>query len=697
MRLIPPAMLMIVLCVSCATQAQPSMPAPATAPASPAVSLFDPAKHMRVAEVKPGMTGYGLSVFHGTAIDRFDVEVISVLHNFNPQYDVVLIRCHGANLEHTGAIAGMSGSPIYLRDDQGRDRLIGAFAYGWPLMKDPIAGVQPIEYMLDVGMTLKPEAASTQQAASLQRSSGGGGTAQYTFDPLKARKSLRQLLSGHSSRGLSTPLAGGGDGTQLSPLATPLMVSGVSPRVLQQFDPILRSQGLVALQAGGISGGAMPSTQSAAELVPGAVLAAPLLTGDVEMTAIGTCTEVIGDRIFGFGHPFNNEGPITLPMGSGQIHGIIANLSQSFKLGAMTQLRGTLIADQAVGVAGRLGKAPPTIPIDIRVSYSDGSMDTTYHFNAAAHPRLTPTLTALAVTSALSGRRDLPQYHTVSYDLKLDFADDQSVEIKDVAVNSAGLEVPLMMSLPVELASDNPFERVMLKKISGSVVITPEAHEADILSVSLPKLKYRPGETLKAFVRYRPFRADEGIMPVELQLPHDLKNGKYELMVSDQMSFLEEEQTARPFRFKYESVNDIFNVLRDVTSIHANALYIRLLRQSDGIAVGRTAMPLLPSSRRQVLMDAGRSNITEFVSSAVKIIPTELVMNGSERFEIQIDAEDRVEVGGKAAAKPPEPRAAPANPAAEPAPNRPRLNPSPAPPPAPGPRPAPSPAPPEAP
>src|SRR2546430_4891425 len=79
--------------------------------------LFDPARHMRVSEVKPGMKGYGLSVFKGTKIDRFDVEVISVLHDFNPQYDVVLVSLKGANLEHTGSIAGMSGSPIYLRDD----------------------------------------------------------------------------------------------------------------------------------------------------------------------------------------------------------------------------------------------------------------------------------------------------------------------------------------------------------------------------------------------------------------------------------------------------------------------------------------------------------------------------------------------------------------------------------------------------
>jgi hypothetical protein len=692
MRPICPAIVLILCSLSCATRAQ--LTTPTTTPATTAPSLFDPARHMRVSEVKPGMTGFGLSVFQGTNIERFNVEVISVLHNFNPQYDVVLIRCRGANLEHTGAIAGMSGSPIYLKDEQGRERMIGAFAYGWPLMKDPVAGVQPIEYMLEVGGTLKPEAASTQQAGGL-RQTGGGGTAQYTYNPLKKR-SVEMLSRGVPSRGIAGGLMGSGDGTQLSPLATPLMVSGISPRVLQQYDAVLRNEGLVALQAGGISGSATPTTGPAAELVPGSVLAAPLLTGDVEMTAIGTTTEVLGDRVFGFGHPFNNEGPITLPMGSGQVHGIIANLQQSFKLGAMTQLRGTLIADQAVGVAGKLGKSPPTIPIDIHVRYADGSMDTTYHFNAAAHPRLTPTLTALAASAALSGRRDLPQYHTVSYDMKLDFADDQSVEIKDVAVNSAGLEIPLTLAMPVQLASENPFERVMLKKITGSVVITSEAQEADILSVNLPKLKYRPGETLKAFVRYRPFRLAEGIMPVELQLPHDLKNGKYQLTVSDQVSFLDEEQAARPFRFKFASVNDIFNVLRDVTSIHANALYIRLMRQADGIAVGRTAMPLLPGSRRQVLIDAGRSNITEFVSSAVKIIPTELVMNGSESFEIEIDAEDHVEVGGKPAVKPSEQHNAPAPPT-ESVPSRPRVAPSPTPSPSPGPRPAPSPTPPEAP
>src|SRR4051812_3931677 len=139
-------------CVLLLTLALPiTLPgAPSVARAESRKSLFDPNRHMRISEVKPGMKGFGLSVFKGTKIERFDVEVISELKNFNPKYDVVLIDSKGQNLEHTGAVAGMSGSPIFLHDDQGRDRMIGAFAYGFPMAKDAIAGVQPIEYMLDL-------------------------------------------------------------------------------------------------------------------------------------------------------------------------------------------------------------------------------------------------------------------------------------------------------------------------------------------------------------------------------------------------------------------------------------------------------------------------------------------------------------------------------------------------------------------
>ena len=95
---------------------------------------------MRVSEVRAGMKGYGLSVFSGTKIERFDVEVIAILRNFNPKGDVVLIRCRGANLELTGAVAGMSGSPVFLKDESGRERMIGGVRHVGDVDRDDVVG-----------------------------------------------------------------------------------------------------------------------------------------------------------------------------------------------------------------------------------------------------------------------------------------------------------------------------------------------------------------------------------------------------------------------------------------------------------------------------------------------------------------------------------------------------------------------------
>jgi hypothetical protein len=174
--------------------------------------------------------------------------------------------------------------------------------------------------------------------------------------------------------------------------------------------------------------------------------------------------------------------------------------------------------------------------------------------------------------------------------------------------------------------------------------------------VNAPRLKFRPGETLKAYVNYRAFRSGDAILPVEFDLPRDLPEGTYQLTVSGWEQFFSDERTARPFRFSAESGKDVFAVIQDMLSIRHNAVYLRLLRQPDGIAIGRTAMPNLPSSRRQVLLGAGRSNTTPFVSSTTKVIPTDHLMSGAAQFEVTIDKNARVETGSG--------RPSPASPAA---------------------------------
>ncbi|HSZ58415.1 MAG TPA: hypothetical protein VK797_22305 [Tepidisphaeraceae bacterium] len=626
-------------------------------------SLFDPARHMHVSEVRPGMTGYGLTVFKGTQIEKFDVEVLSVLKNFNPKYDVVLIRCKGDYLKHTGSIAGMSGSPIYLKDDQGRDRMIGAFAYGWPMTKDPVAGVQPIEYMLDLpvdrhamitagpGAVNRPDPSDAHEGLSW--SLLDAGLLPFRKSWLAAPAARQPDDYGAAGRLASDP-------PQLQPLVTPLMAGGLSPGLLKQVSPLFAKFGLTPLQAGG--GGSAATDQHIA-LEPGSVLAVPLLTGDVDLTAIGTVTEVIGSRVFGFGHPFNNEGAIALPMGSGQINGVIPNLQTSFKLGALALDVGCLTTDESVGVAGRVGISAPMVPIDFRVSYANGSPSRTYHFRAALHPKFTPMLAGVALAAAVTGPSDPPQFNTLDYTLRLQFSNGQNLEIGDTAVNANIQDLFGELGIPIMAASDNPFERVRVERISGEVKISPTARQAQILDVNLPRSRFRPGEIVKAYVTYKPFRQAEGIMPVELQLPRDLPQGTYQLIISDAQRWFQDEQQAEPFRFTAGNLKEVFGVLRDAASIRQNAIYLRLLRQPDGVAVGRTALPQLPSSRRQILLGAGRSNITPFVSSTMNIVPTDMVMTGSAEFAITVDPKAKVEVAG---AKPAPPAAAPSVPAAKP-------------------------------
>jgi len=96
-----------------------------------------------LSQVRPGMKGYGLTVFEGTQPEKFEVEVIGIQKGFLPRQDLILIKTRHPRLEVARVVAGMSGSPIYLEG-----KMIGAYAYGWTFPRESVAGVTPIENML---------------------------------------------------------------------------------------------------------------------------------------------------------------------------------------------------------------------------------------------------------------------------------------------------------------------------------------------------------------------------------------------------------------------------------------------------------------------------------------------------------------------------------------------------------------------
>src|SRR6476659_4413321 len=207
-------------------------------------------------DVRAGQHGVGRTVFSGSRVEEFQVEILGVLENIGPKQSVILARLSGGPLAQTGVMQGMSGSPVYIDG-----KLIGAVALGFELAKEPICGIRPIEEMLRV----EPE--PKQRRASV---SPGG-----------------QFLSGD---------------TRLTEIATPVSFSGFTAATLEQFAPQLRQLGLDPRQ--GVSGGGrLPEALGDPKKIePGSMISVQLLSGDMNVGADGTVTMIDGNKLYAFGH-----------------------------------------------------------------------------------------------------------------------------------------------------------------------------------------------------------------------------------------------------------------------------------------------------------------------------------------------------------------------------------------------------------
>src|SRR5580692_1808077 len=141
---------------------------PAPAVASPSVVL--PAI-IPLDQIHEGMRGTALTVFQGVKPESMDVEVLGVMHNVNgPKGDIILVRLHGTKPEYTGVVAGMSGSPVYFDG-----KLAGALAFRiGEFSKEPIAGVTPIEEMLEISAMDHSPAPNSALRASVANGDSAG-------------------------------------------------------------------------------------------------------------------------------------------------------------------------------------------------------------------------------------------------------------------------------------------------------------------------------------------------------------------------------------------------------------------------------------------------------------------------------------------------------------------------------------------
>jgi len=453
-----------------------------------------------LSQVRPGMQGYAYTIFAGDQIEKFNLEVLGVLDNFlGPKQSIILVQLKGPKVEHTGVVAGMSGSPVYLDG-----KLAGALSLQVGIFtKEPIAGVTPIQDVLNAPSQTAAAQATTQQLG----------------------------LPNETSTRTGLP-----SGSALEPIETPLVFSGFQPAALQQFANQLQGYGIVAAQ-----GGTAPPQADDGHLVAGGMAGMVLVQGDASIYSACTVTAVQADRVYLCGHPFMNLGDIQIPMARSRVVATLSSNLASTKIVNVGGSIGTITGDHLTAVTGKLGAAPAMIPLDLilLVSGAEPTKQKSLHFELVNHPKLTPLLVAITTFSGLTQNSLYGEGTTLHLSGEIRLQGHAAVQIKNTfapgdSLSPDGLPIALTMQNVFARLFANTFEPANVDRIALRVESVPGRKSFAIESAWLEKGEAAPGETLRVRVLLRPYRGAARVEETTVRIPEQVARGTtLRILVSD--------------------------------------------------------------------------------------------------------------------------------------------------------------------
>lgn len=566
------------------------------------------------------MKGVARTVFAGREIESFDLEVLGVLRNFaGPKQDIILVRLLGDKPNYTGVVAGMSGSPVYIDG-----KLAGAIAYRFgAFTKEPIAGVTPIADMLRAGEEQTPAPAA--DASGLP---GQAGPRRY---PLP-----EETLAAAGVRDVSNPY--------LVPIETPVAFVGFHPQVINRFADELARHGLLAVQGGGVA-----AAERTTSLEPGGAVSAALVTGD--MAVAGTCTvsRREGDRLYACGHPLLGFGDIALPMTRAEIVTTVPSEWASFKIANIGEVVGSFEQDRASAIVGRLGPAPPMVPVELTLKHRGGSSH--YRFQIFQHPKISPLLLNLTLFNGIFGAIESGEELTYRLEGRMVVRGHDDVVLDDMfsptdsffpdaffVVNSVGGAFRQVFT--------NPFETPQIDGINLTVELLPSRHAATIENAWSDKSEVRPGETIRVKVVLQPYRGERLVREVPLTIPLQASAGELRVLVSDATLLNRLTQSfSFPGFFPGIGFGPRVNSLEQLISLlnrerRNDRLYVAVFQQAPTLLVEDKVLPNVPLSQMNVLNHQaalGRPGNTLFFSVLNENSePLDQVLTGSHWLRLTV-------------------------------------------------------------
>lgn len=577
-------------------------------------SLLAAENIMDVDEIVPGMKGYGKTVFTGDRIEIFNVEVLGIIRNWEAKSNMILIKMSGGPLEKSGIIAGMSGSPVYISN-----RLIGAVAYGWSFAKEAIAGVTPILEMKRTLLNIPTQEKDNSPIVT------DWELPSIPQDDLSKRPTAASVIPQEVTNHDSSKIA-------LTPILSPLVISGVDSEVLHKMQPLFHAYGLYPVQGGSYV--SYPEISGKAKLVPGASVAAILVRGDLSAAVVGTVTYVEGNTVLAFGHPFLQTGNADLPMASAYVYTVLCSQSNSVKMASPVEVIGRICQDRKSGIAGVLGESAPMIPCRIEV---EGSQKLTYDFELADNKLLTPSLILMTAQSAvLSTERKVGEK---SVNVKLS-ARIEGYE-KPVVIENVFYELDQSwFSLnhivqPFAMIINNQFQEVRVNRIDLNIKLLDIRKTAYIESIGVDKKQVKPGDTLQVDVSLKPFTGESFLQTVMMRIPEDTLPGSTLNVTACDAIYGQALNLGRSAG-KYLPTN-FEQLIRYIENMERNNnLMVRILLAKKGITYKGEGFPSLPASMLSIMSFSNQSGIGPLVDEVVSRVPTKYVLNGNQTIPILV-------------------------------------------------------------
>ena len=434
------------------------------------------AEIMSLDKIHSGMEGSGYTVFQGTEVESFPVDIINVLENQGLNQDVILVKTSGKKMKKIGGIAaGMSGSPVYVDN-----KIIGAIAYSWSNGKGLYALVTPIERMLGI----LPESSKEDQELS---------------DKLNA----------------------------------PLMVSGMNGRAL---DRLKKNMSEFDLRV--IPGGEQKSrNQSSKEIRPGSAVAVQLVKGDISVNSIGTVTYIDDNKIVAFGHSFTNRGKVNFLLSEAYINAIIPNSKQPFKLGStINKDLGIINNDRSAGVSGKLNEYPEMIPVNIQISDKTRDKNKLVEVQIVKDERLFTSLSTDIALQAVDSVIDRVGRGTaeVEFSIMGNGLPDYKINRKNTFYSKSDIAGKSLSDLYqiLELITSNPFKKVDIMSVNMDINISKKENVAFLKEVKILNKHVYPGDKVDIEATIQPYRQQEFKKIFSLKLPEDIKPGMSNIIVS---------------------------------------------------------------------------------------------------------------------------------------------------------------------